>query len=267
MTEQTQVPHPAEHGEKPRESNALTFTVGLLQKKWLVIGVPVVALATAGIIIGVAASRRKIQNKAAEEYLAVKLEKKSEHSEKYMAVYGKYRKTAYGQYALARVAKLALDKRDYSKAKELSEKFLEEFPDNHFAIFVKRYIGLALEGQGRYKEAKDLYREILENDPRMSYISDALNIDIGRCYEQMGEYELAKSYYQKVSPSSGARGAFSPAGFKPRGPEALGRISRVDRKIKLREAEEEKKREAEEEKKKENEEKEEKDEPEEESET
>jgi len=212
------------------ESRALVLTSDILQKKWLVIGVPVIAILAAIVIIWVFSSRNSLRQKAAVEY------ESATGAQEFMNVYKEYSNVPYGAYALARAAKDAIDSGHYDKGREVSEKFLKEYPNNNYAVFVKRYIAVSIEAEGKYEEAIARYKDILESDPRMQPVADSLNIDIGRCYEQIGEYETAKSYYEKVARKSGPEAPSGQPGFGVLSPEAFSRIERVERKDKIAEA-------------------------------
>lgn len=229
MVDKQTSPHPEHQEHKSLESRALIITSEILQRKWLVIGVPLVAILVAVILIWFSSSRKTMRQNAAAAYTAAK-----SADELISDVYNKYPNTPYGAYALAGAAKDALDNSEYAKARELSEKFLNEYPDNNYAVFVKRYIALSLEAEGKYDKAIDKYKDILENDPRMEPIADSLNIDIGRCYEQTGEYETARSFYRRVSPEAGGSQSVQ-ARFSVWSPEAFNRIGKVEKKEKATE--------------------------------
>lgn len=212
------------------ESRALVVTSDILQKKWLAIGVPVVAIVVAAAIIWVFSSRNRARQNAAAEY------ESATSPQEFMDVYKEHSKVPYGAYALARAARDALDSGHYAEGRELSEKFLREYPNNNYAVFIKRHIAVSIEAEGKYEEAITAYKDILETDPRMQPIADSLNIDIGRCYEQMGGYETAKSYYEKVARKSGPATPSGQPGFSALSPEAFDRIERVERKEKAAEA-------------------------------
>jgi len=224
------VPH-REHKEATKESKAVVVTSELLQKKWLVIGIPVLAIAVALIFISFTSSKSKTQLKAALDYESAK------NVAELMKVYEEYPSTPYGEYALARIAKDALDRGDYSKAKELCDKFLKEYPNGNYAVFVKRYVAACLEDTGNYEQAVTEYKDILENDPRMAPIADSLNVAIGRCYEQLEDYETAKSYYEKVAPQISAQRRGAEQRISILAQEALYRLERVKRKEKALESE------------------------------
>jgi tetratricopeptide (TPR) repeat protein len=216
-----------EHGEhKAAQSRALLVTSEILRKKWLVIGVPVAAVAVALILIFIHSSRRKSQVAAAEAY------EKSDGQESFVNAYKAHGNTVYGAYSLAAAAREALNAGKYGEAKELANEFLEVYPESIYAGFVKRYLGLASEGEGDYQKAIDIYKDVLENEAMGQRIGDSLNIDIGRCYEQIGDYETAKSYYRKVAPPIGPGGRSSQADIRAMSQEASLRMYQIGRKEK-----------------------------------
>ena len=229
MNEKQTVPH-KEHEQATRESRALVVTSELLQKKWLVIGIPLLAIAVAAVFISFTSSKSKTQLKAALDYESAK------DAAELMKVHEMYPSTPYGAYALERAAKDTLDRGDYGKARELCDKFLNEYPNSNHAIFVKRYVAACLEDTGDYDKAIAEYKDILENDPRMAPIADSLNMAIGRCYEQLGEYETAKSYYEKVAPQISATRRAAEQRISVLASEALDRLERVKRKEKALES-------------------------------
>jgi tetratricopeptide (TPR) repeat protein len=190
---------PVRRMEQPSESQVLIIITKILQKKLIVLGLPIAAIIVALIFIMAHSGKEKSQAAAALAF------ETSRTMEEFLSVNQKYPNTFYGAYALERAAKAALDKEDNIKAGELSEKFLKEYPKNALAIYVKTYAALALENEGKYADAIIRYKEILEKDPQMSLVADSVNFGIGRCYEMTGDLEGAKSYYGKVLAKSGLR--------------------------------------------------------------
>jgi len=199
-SEEKEVKAPVKEKAIPSESRALIIITTILQKKMVVIGVPVAAIVIAVIFILMHSSREKTSNTAAFEY------ETSQTMEQFLEVYGKYPDSSYGAYALEKAANIALHSGDNAKARELAQKFLTEYPQNNLAIYVKTYIPLSLENEGKYDEAIAAYKEILENDPQMDVVSDSLNLRIGFCYEMKNDFGNAKSYYTKVASRSGLTG-------------------------------------------------------------
>jgi tetratricopeptide (TPR) repeat protein len=211
---------------KKIDSDALSVAIRLLQKKWLVIGVPVAAIVIALILILMRLSAEKHLISAASEFA------KCRSSEEFLNVYQKYAKTEYGAFALEKAAKIALESGNQAKARELAEKFIKEYPKNSLVTFVKTYIPISLENEGKYSEAIAEYQKVLENDPQQDIISDSLNMRIGRCYELKGDLANAKSYYNKVvaragltAPVEGAPSVWSA--------EAAERLTKIEKKEQL----------------------------------
>lgn len=200
LSEEKEQKQTVQHQIISSESRALTVISSILEKKLLVIGIPVAAIVVAVILILMHSSREKTRNTAALEY------ETAQSMEQFLEVYNKYPNTSYGAFALERAAKIALDKGDNAKSRELAQNFLKQYSQNSLAINVKTYIPLSLENEGKYDEAITAYKEILENDPRMDAVSDSLNLRIGFCYEMKGDYPNAKSYYTKIAARSGLTG-------------------------------------------------------------
>lgn len=226
LSEENETKQPVQKQAVPSESKAFNIIVNILEKKFLVIGIPVAAIIVAIILISINSAREKSRNEAALKFQTAK------SMDELIAVHENYPGSSYGAYALERAAKIALDKGDYAKARELAQQFLKQYPQNNLAIYVKTYIPISLENEGKYDEAISGYKQILENDPQMDVVSDSLNLRIGFCYEMKQDFASAKSYYQKISSRSGLTG--QPVEGVPSvwSSEASARIRKIEQKEK-----------------------------------
>ena len=226
LSEDNETRQPVKQHEAPAESKAMNIIIKILERKFLVIGIPVAAIIVAIILILINSTKEKSRDEAALKFQTAK------SMDELIAVHDNYPGSSYGAYALERAAKTALDKGDYVRARELAQKFLKQYPQNNLAIYVKTYIPLSLENEGKYDEAIAGYKEILENDPQMDVISDSLNLRIGFCYEMKPDFANAKSYYQKISSRSGLTG--QPVEGVPSvwSSEASARIRKIEQKEK-----------------------------------
>jgi len=227
ISEEKEVKAPIQEKVIPAESRAMAIITEILQKKMLVIGIPVAAIVIAVILILMHSSREKNRNNAALEY------ETSRSMEEFLGVYQKYSNSSYGAFALEKAAKIALQDGNNAKARELAQKFLTEYPQNSLSIYVKTYIPLSLENEGRYNEAIAAYKEIIEKDPKMDVVSDSLNLRIGFCYEMKADFGNAKSYYTKLASRSGLTGQQIEGVPSVWSSDALARLREIDKKEKI----------------------------------
>lgn len=80
----------------------------------------------------------------------------------------------------------------YEEAVDVYKKILEEFPD---AYVINKNIGNCFFQQEKYEKAEEYYRKVLEQAPSDKEIILA----IGNCYANRGENEKASEWYRKVA--------------------------------------------------------------------
>ena len=81
----------------------------------------------------------------------------------------------------------------YDKAIETYGRFLKENRNHYLAPFVKQTIGYSYEQTGQLKSAIEQFEKINEE-----ILLVQKNLDLGRCYEKMGDSEKAKDAYNAV---------------------------------------------------------------------
>jgi tetratricopeptide (TPR) repeat protein len=76
-------------------------------------------------------------------------------------------------------------------------KYLEKYPQQgFFTVLVKQSLGYVYEAEGDYNKAIQYFTAATQNLPEQEQLRTF--IDVARCYEEMGKFDFAVDYYQKV---------------------------------------------------------------------
>lgn len=93
-------------------------------------------------------------------------------------------------------------------------KYLEKYPQQgFFTMLVKQSLGYVYEIKGDYNKAIQYFTAVSQNLPEQEQLRSFL--DVARCYEEMGKFDFAVDYYQKVV--QGAEGSQGDQVIRSRG--------------------------------------------------
>ncbi len=109
--------------------------------------------------------------------------------------------TEIGAKALLRKARMQLQIEDLVGAVATYREYLDSYPDSGFRNAASMGLATALEAQGAWKEAYDLYVELAENVQGVeerSFLAGEAWAAAGRCAEGLGDAEDARLAYENA---------------------------------------------------------------------
>ena len=198
-------PLPEEEGPNKAEQ----MVTGLL-KKWYVLAAPIIIIVLVFIILGIAESHSKsVANEASRAVF------KAESVEDFLEIHEKYPDTTSGQMALKQAADDLYGDEEYSRSRELYQKFIDTYPKHQLNAWIQNQIGFTHEAEGEYDKALEAYDDVIDYES-YTFIRQQVEFNRGRCYEMKGDIDIAKSYYNNLLAEKGpaAKGWASEAQYR-----------------------------------------------------
>ncbi len=84
--------------------------------------------------------------------------------------------------------------------------FINRFGDHPLTPVIRQSLGYVLEEKEQLREAVEQFEKIA-NDPEATYLKAQVRLDVGRCYEKLGQVDSAVTAYKEVV------GAFPESGW------------------------------------------------------
>ncbi len=117
--------------------------------------------------------------------------------EKYKEIVEKYPDTPNAERAHVYIGDCYFRLQQFDDAERSYLQYLAKYPDQgFFTMAVKQSLAYVYEAKGDYNKAISFFTDASSDLPEEERIRAFM--DIGRCYEEMGKFDFALDYYQKV---------------------------------------------------------------------
>lgn len=89
----------------------------------------------------------------------------------------------------------------YNEAILTYKEFTERFGSHSLVHIVRQSLGYAYEENGQFKEAVEQFK-MIEADAEAAFMKTQAKLDVGRCYEKLGQLDTAVAEYKGIIDSS-----------------------------------------------------------------
>jgi tetratricopeptide (TPR) repeat protein len=187
--------------QEVKESELFRYAAFFVRHKWRIAGAAALIAAVLVVIGLVQASQKRSIERAFQARLT------SETPKELQQVGKDFPRTFDGSVSLIEAGNLLFKEGKFADARKLYLKFLEDYRDSRFRSWVYNLMGATFEAEAKYDEAIRYYRRA-EASP---WVRMQAKLNIGRCYEQKGDFERARTYYRQLTETAPSAPGTPPA--------------------------------------------------------
>lgn len=187
--------------QEVKEPQLFKYAAFFVRHKWRVAAAGGLILAVVVVIGLVQASQKRGVERAFQGRMMADTPKELEQVAK------DFPRTFDGSISLIEAGNLLFKEGKSSDARKLYLKYLEGHRESRVRSSVYNLVGATFEAEGKYDEAIRYYRRAEANP----FVRMQAKLNIGRCYEQKGDFERARTYYGQLTETAPSAPGTPPA--------------------------------------------------------